>query len=72
MKYFIDINGVMDLHKWSLRRSRLAIGANTSLNDTIDILLKVAAEKVDFSYCREMAKHLDLVATVAVRNVGSS
>lgn len=71
IKYFIDINAVVDLHKWSLRRSRLAIGANISINDTMDILLKVAADKEDFSYCREMAKHLDLVATDAVRNVSS-
>lgn len=60
---------MVDLHKWSIRRSRLAIGANTSLNDTIDILTKVAADKEDFAYCKEMAEHLDLVATVAVRNV---
>lgn len=62
---------MIDLHKWSLRRSRLAIGANISISDTIAILLKVAADKDDFAYCKEIAKHLDLVATVAVRNVGS-
>lgn len=71
IKYFIDINAVVDLHKWSLRRSRVAIGANISLNDTIDILMKVAADKEDFAYCREIAKHLELVATVAVRNAST-
>lgn len=41
------------------------------MNDTIDILTKVAADKEDFAYCKEMAQHLDLVATVAVRNVSA-
>lgn len=36
----------------------------------MDILESVAADKSDFAYCRELAKHIDLVATVAVRNVG--
>lgn len=69
IKHFIDVNSVPELHKISSRRSKLTIGANVSLNEAMDILESVAADKSDFSYCRELAKHIDLVATVPIRNV---
>lgn len=69
IKYFIDVNGVADLHKWSSRRNRLTIGANISISETIDILMKMSIDKIEYSYCKDIAKHLELVATVAVRNV---
>lgn len=66
------MNSVPELHKVSSRRSKLTIGANVSLNETMDLLESVAADKTDFAYCRELVKHIDLVATVPVRNVCSS
>lgn len=72
IKHFIDINGVPELHKVSSVRSKLTIGANVSLNETMDVLKKVAADKSDFVYLKEIVKHLDLVASVPVRNVRTS
>lgn len=69
IKHFIDINGVSELHKISSRRNKLTIGANVSLSETMDVLKKVAADKFEFVYLKEIAKHLDLVANVGVRNV---
>lgn len=69
IKYFIDVNTVPELHNVFSRRNKLTIGANISLNETMDILESVAADKSDFSYLRELVKHIDLVATIAVRNV---
>lgn len=69
IKHFIDVNSVVELHKISSRRSKLTIGANVSLIEAMDIFESVAADKSDFSYCRELAKHIDLIATVPVRNV---
>lgn len=49
--------------------SAMTIGANVSLTELMDTL-QMAATKCDkYTYATEMAKHLDLVATVPVRNV---
>lgn len=64
------MNFLTESHKITIRSSKLTIGANISLNQFRDVLEKVAADKFEFVYCKELAKHLDLVATVAVRNVG--
>lgn len=37
----------------------------------MDALFKIATDKPEYSYCSQIAKHLDLVATVAVRNVNN-
>lgn len=47
----------------------LTIGANVSLTELMETL-KVAVTKCDkYTYATELVKHLDLVATVPVRNV---
>lgn len=49
--------------------SALTIGANVSLTELMDTL-QMAATKCDkYTYATELAKHLDLVASVPVRNV---
>lgn len=72
IKHFIDVNAVLELHKVSSRRNKLTVGANVSLNEFMDILESVAADKPDFAYAKEIAEHIDLVATVPVRNVRHS
>lgn len=63
------MNGVAELHKISRRRNNVSIGANVSLTELINVMIEVATDKPEYSYCSLVAKHLDLVATVAVRNV---
>ena len=47
----------------------LTIGGNVSLTELMDTL-QIAATKCDkYTYASEMVKHIDLVATVPVRNV---
>lgn len=49
--------------------SALTFGANVSITELMETL-KMAATKCDkYTYATELAKHLDLVATVPVRNV---
>lgn len=69
IKHYIDVNAVAELHKISNRRNKVSIGANVTLMELMNALHKVATEKPDYSYCSLVAKHLDLVATVAIRNV---
>lgn len=58
-----------ELRKIVRGRSKLSIGANVSLDETMKVLKKHAAERFEFDYLKEIVKHLDLVATPAVRNV---
>ncbi|XP_065224598.1 uncharacterized protein LOC135848590 isoform X2 [Planococcus citri] len=69
---YIDINGVKDLHTYTLNSDKLVLGANMTLNKTIEVLNKVAAETPNkFGYLKQMASHIDLIANVPVRNVGT-
>lgn len=69
IKVFIDIQSVHELHAIVVDESALVIGANVSLTELMQTL-KIAATKSDkYAYGTEMVKHLDLVATVPVRNV---
>lgn len=71
IKHFVDVNSVSELHKVSNRQSKLTIGANVSLTEMMKIIRSVAADKPDFVYCQELAKHIDLIATIPVRNVSA-
>lgn len=67
LKIFIDVNDVVDLRSHYLD-NELVIGANVNLTETMDILSK-ASNTFGFEYCEHLAKHIDLVANVSVRNV---
>lgn len=69
IKHYIDVNAVAELHKISYGDDKVSIGANVTLTEWMNMLHKLAADKSDYSYCNLIAKHLDLVATVAIRNV---
>ena len=67
---YIDVNGVKELHDYTVDDKKLTIGANVSLSVLMDILTEVADEKPrQFSYLHRIAAHIDLVANVPVRNV---
>lgn len=67
---YIDINGVKDLHSYTLSSDKLVLGANMSLTRTMEVMNKVAAENPNtFGYLKQLASHIDLIANVPVRNV---
>lgn len=47
----------------------LIVGANISIAELMETLLKAAAKYEQYAYALHLVKHLDLVATVPVRNV---
>lgn len=69
IKYFIDINTVVDLHRVTARRSQLHIGGNVSLTELLNTLAKASKEKTGYEYLKYVVKHIDLIATLPVRNV---
>uniref|UniRef100_A0A182IX03 Aldehyde oxidase n=1 Tax=Anopheles atroparvus TaxID=41427 RepID=A0A182IX03_ANOAO len=65
LKIFIDMNRVEELRSHYLNANGLFVGANVTLTEFMQILLKVARKRPNFSYCREIAQHLNLVASPA-------
>lgn len=57
------------LHTIALDDSLLNVGANVSINELMETLRKAAAKYEKYAYAMHLVKHLDLVATVPVRNV---
>lgn len=66
---FIDIKSIPELHIIKADESSLSFGGNVSLSELMDTLRGAATKCDKYTYGIEMAKHIDLVATVPVRNV---
>ncbi|KAL9699930.1 hypothetical protein quinque_003371 [Culex quinquefasciatus] len=71
LEVFIDISSIEELKYHSLGSSSLTVGANTTLTQLLQILTEAAVKSTDFRYCTELAKHVDLIANVPVRNAGT-
>ncbi|XP_050093113.1 uncharacterized protein LOC126576069 [Anopheles aquasalis] len=70
LRVFVDIRQVEELHNYWIGSS-LIIGANVPLTEFIEILREAARKDRRFSYCKEVAQHVEEVAHPAVRNVGT-
>ncbi|XP_049875312.1 uncharacterized protein LOC126373278 [Pectinophora gossypiella] len=70
-RVLIDISEVTSLKLYKFDQN-LVIGANMSLEDCITLFKDTAKSRSDeFGYLAEVAKHLDLVAHMPVRKIGS-
>ncbi|CAH0400156.1 unnamed protein product [Chilo suppressalis] len=69
-KILIDISSVQEL-KGHYIDQNLIIGAGTTLTDLMDILLSVSKTNTEFAYLQKIYEHLDLVAHIPVRNIGT-
>lgn len=68
---YIDITSVRELMDYKLTDDKLILGANMSLTATMELFYKLSAENPKFKYLSKLADHIDLIANVPVRNVGS-
>lgn len=66
----IDISDVKSLKEYSFDQN-LILGANLSLEDCKVIFKDISKYNNDFFYLDEFAKHLELVAHIPVRKIGS-
>lgn len=69
IRVFIDIKSIAELHTIKDDESCLSFGGNVSLTELMNTLKEAATKYEYYTYGIEMAKHIDLVATVPVRNV---
>lgn len=69
IKIFIDIRAIEELHTIKADESTLSFGGNVSLTELMETLEQIAKMHHYYEYGIELAKHIDLIATVSVRNV---
>ncbi|KAJ2951736.1 hypothetical protein O0L34_g13901 [Tuta absoluta] len=70
-RVLIDISDIKLLKSFSFDQN-LVLGANVSIEDCITIFTDAASTKYnEFGYLNEFAKHLELIAHIPVRKIGS-
>nr|QLI62141.1 aldehyde oxidase 10 [Streltzoviella insularis] len=69
-QHVVDIFNVQEL-KGYLLDVNLVLGAGMTLTDMMDLFLTLSMENSDFSYLKEFYDHIDLVAHIPVRNIGT-
>ncbi|CAG9836996.1 unnamed protein product [Diabrotica balteata] len=67
---YIDIREVAELTQYYVNASVLKLGANIVLTDFMSICTKVSTNP-GFEYLKAIVEHVDLVASVQIRNLGS-
>ncbi|XP_061376829.1 uncharacterized protein LOC116770815 [Danaus plexippus] len=69
-KNIIDIFNVTEIKGYSLDVN-LILGSGMVLTDMMEVFLKLSSENKDFEYLKEFYQHMDLVAHIPVRNIGT-
>ncbi|XP_050550159.1 uncharacterized protein LOC118267487 [Spodoptera frugiperda] len=69
-RIIIDISEVASLKKYEYGQN-LILGANVSIEDCIRIFKEASSKKSEFAYLSEVVKHLELIAHIPVRKIGS-
>lgn len=69
IRVFMDIKAIPELHVIIADESTLTFGGNVSLTDFMDTLNRVSSRYDYYEYAKYLAKHIDLMAHVPVRNV---
>lgn len=67
---YIDINDIPDLRRIEKSENHLTLGSNVSLTVAMNTFEKYSKDK-GFEYLRHLAHHIDLIASVPVRNVSN-
>ncbi|XP_063373978.1 uncharacterized protein LOC134661729 [Cydia amplana] len=69
-KVLVDISAVAELRTHFLDVN-LVLGANTTLTDTLNLFDVLSKTNEDFWYLKVLKKHLEVVAHIPVRNIGT-
>ncbi|XP_066250858.1 xanthine dehydrogenase/oxidase-like [Euwallacea similis] len=68
---YIDVTGVLELTTFMAQKDSLILGGNMSLTNTMEIFRNTSKKNSKFVYLDGLARHIDLVAHVPVRNIGT-
>lgn len=68
---YVDITSVNELVNFTVNSTTLTLGANVPLTKTMAIFDSVSKQS-GFAYLNQMRAHIDLIASVPVRNVSTT
>ncbi|XP_075226440.1 uncharacterized protein LOC142327353 isoform X2 [Lycorma delicatula] len=73
IKHYIDLKDVMALRTYTIMDNGLHLGANMTLTEAVEVLRATSKNTSNplFSYTAILADHIELIANVSVRNVGT-
>ncbi|GAB0100749.1 xanthine dehydrogenase [Sergentomyia squamirostris] len=66
----IDVKDVKELRKWNIENF-VELGGSVTLTEMREVLTEASGKSVDFSYCQELADHLEIVGSPSVRNMAT-
>ncbi|XP_013192263.2 uncharacterized protein LOC106136308 [Amyelois transitella] len=69
-RILIDISSIQEIKGYFIDQN-LCVGAGTTLTNLMELFGKISKENEDFAYLEKLCEHLDLVAHIPVRNIGS-
>ncbi|KAL0878729.1 hypothetical protein ABMA27_003779 [Loxostege sticticalis] len=69
-RVLIDISPVQEIKGYYIDQN-LVVGAGTTLSELMEIFKEISKDNNDFAYLQKLNEHLDLVAHIPVRNIGS-
>ncbi|XP_013192259.1 probable aldehyde oxidase gad-3 isoform X2 [Amyelois transitella] len=69
-RVLIDISPIEEI-KGHYIDQNLIVGAGTTLTDLMELFDTISKENSDFTYLEKLYEHLDLVAHIPVRNIGT-
>ncbi|XP_013136122.1 PREDICTED: xanthine dehydrogenase/oxidase-like [Papilio polytes] len=69
-RILIDITGISELKGFVLDQN-LVLGAGSTLTETLDIFKLLYSKKYYFRYLEKLYNHIQMVAHIAVRNIGT-
>ncbi|XP_063993360.1 uncharacterized protein LOC135171019 [Diachasmimorpha longicaudata] len=67
---YIDLNDISDLRRVEKTADSLILGGNVSLTVIKNSFIKYSSD-TGFNHLRQMADHVDLIASVPIRNIGT-
>ncbi|XP_048511551.1 indole-3-acetaldehyde oxidase-like isoform X3 [Athalia rosae] len=67
---YVDVNGIPDLQTVHLTEDGLTLGANLTLTTAMRSLENFSKNN-GFAYLKHLVRHIDLIASVPVRNIGT-
>ncbi|KAF7271078.1 hypothetical protein GWI33_016038 [Rhynchophorus ferrugineus] len=68
---YIDITSVPELTTFKVNQDSVSFGGNCTLTYVMEAFKALAAKNSQYGYFEKMADHIDLVAHVPVRNIGT-
>ncbi|XP_063538704.1 uncharacterized protein LOC134747956 [Cydia strobilella] len=66
----IDIFNVAEIKGYTMDVN-LVLGAGMTLTDMMEVFLQLSTQNEDFAYLKQFHEHMDLVAHIPVRNIGT-